>query len=56
MTIDTSNSGGMASAVINSATCADDVLVAHLRAALERTQDPTARFHIREALQLLAAE
>ncbi|WP_187292607.1 hypothetical protein [Salinarchaeum sp. Harcht-Bsk1] len=56
MTIDATGGGMAGSAVINSSTCAEDTLAAHLRAALERTEDPAARFHIREALQLLAAE
>jgi hypothetical protein len=49
-------SGGVGTAVINSATCQGDAIEEHLRAALRRTEDPTARFHIREALQLRLAE
>jgi hypothetical protein len=49
-------SGGVGAAVINSATCQGDAIEEHLRAALERTEHHDARFHIREALQLLQTE
>lgn len=49
-------SGGIGTAVINSTTCQGDAIEEHLRVALERTENPDARFHIREALQLLLAE
>lgn len=49
-------SGAVEAAVINSATCQGDAIEEHLRVALERTESPDARFHIREALQLLLAE
>lgn len=56
MTIDATGGASVGTELINSRICADDTIACHLRAALERTDDPAARFHIREALQLLATE
>ncbi|GAB3689343.1 hypothetical protein GCM10028857_24560 [Salinarchaeum chitinilyticum] len=56
MTIDATDGAAIGTELINSRTCADDTIACHLHAALERTDDPAARFHIREALQLLVTE
>lgn len=49
-------SGGIGTAVINAITCQGGATEEHLRVALDRTEHPDARFHIREALQLLLVE
>ncbi|WP_248517397.1 hypothetical protein [Salinarchaeum laminariae] len=56
MTIDATGGGAIGSEVINSRICTGDTIACHLEAALDQTDDPDARFHIREALQLLATE
>jgi hypothetical protein len=38
---------------ITSTHCGEDVLQCHLERALETADDPTTRYHLRQALQLL---